>query len=537
MAAFRAGELDVLVATTVIEVGVDVPEATVMVDRGRRPLRHRPAPPAAGPGRAGSGDAAWCYLLARDSDGRGRHRRLEALEESNDGFYLAEVDLELRGEGTVLGARQKGQQRPAAGVAAASTGTSSIAAREPGRATSSTPTRPSLGEPAARRRARRMFVGEESRGVRLRGADAGRRRDACGSREAGISTYHRLMRVIGGSARAGGCGPPKELDVRPTADRVREAIFDVLDHLGAIEGASGARPVLAGSGALGIEAASGVPLRSSSSSPTGLPWRHQLRTSRSTGCRRLAAAAGSCVPTCCRGAEPRREHVRRRVRGPAVLFRCLGRAVESRARALRRDESSHEVALADRVRPPPRLPLRRYARDHGARAHGRRRRLPTGTGERCSPVVRPLPQRPPRGRRARPAPLRPCRRGGARNSAEGRPLVRSRRARADDRRVCLAHVRQRRDRLDVDARRRGRALRSGQTSSSEGLRAVSDFENELQMAQMNQQLSGIETLFVPTGSAYSFVSSRLVREVARYGGDVSALRPLRGGDSDQGANR
>ena len=59
-----------------------------------------------------------------------------------------------------------------------------------------------------------------------------------------------------------------------------------------------------------------------------------------------------------------------------------------------------------------------------------------------------------------------------------------------------------------------------------GLRAVSDFEYELQMAQMNQQLSGIETLFVPTSATYSFVSSRLVREVATYGGDVSHFVPF-----------
>jgi pantetheine-phosphate adenylyltransferase len=58
-----------------------------------------------------------------------------------------------------------------------------------------------------------------------------------------------------------------------------------------------------------------------------------------------------------------------------------------------------------------------------------------------------------------------------------------------------------------------------------GLRAVSDFEYELQMAQMNRQLSGIETLFVPTSATYSFVSSRLVREVATYGGDVSHFVP------------
>ena len=58
-----------------------------------------------------------------------------------------------------------------------------------------------------------------------------------------------------------------------------------------------------------------------------------------------------------------------------------------------------------------------------------------------------------------------------------------------------------------------------------GLRAVTDFENELQMAQMNRQLSGIDTLFIPTSSTTSFVASRLLREVARYGGDVSAFVP------------
>ena len=63
------------------------------------------------------------------------------------------------------------------------------------------------------------------------------------------------------------------------------------------------------------------------------------------------------------------------------------------------------------------------------------------------------------------------------------------------------------------------------TAIVKGLRAVSDFENELQMAQMNQLLSGIETLFLPTGSTHSFIASRLIREVARYGGDVSVLVP------------
>lgn len=60
-----------------------------------------------------------------------------------------------------------------------------------------------------------------------------------------------------------------------------------------------------------------------------------------------------------------------------------------------------------------------------------------------------------------------------------------------------------------------------------GLRAVSDFDYELQMAQMNLQLKGVDTLLMATKPAYSFLSSSLVREIARYGGDVSNLVPPR----------
>jgi pantetheine-phosphate adenylyltransferase len=58
-----------------------------------------------------------------------------------------------------------------------------------------------------------------------------------------------------------------------------------------------------------------------------------------------------------------------------------------------------------------------------------------------------------------------------------------------------------------------------------GLRAISDFDYELQMAQMNHGLAGIETLFMTTNPLYSFLSSSLVKEVATYGGDVSGLVP------------
>ena len=107
MAEFRSGELQVLVATTVIEVGVDVPEATVMViedaDRFGIAQLHQLR------GRVGRGsDPAWCYLLS-ENDTPEAAARLSAMERSTDGFELAEVDLELRGEGTILGARQKGR--------------------------------------------------------------------------------------------------------------------------------------------------------------------------------------------------------------------------------------------------------------------------------------------------------------------------------------------------------------------------------------------------------------------------------------------
>jgi ATP-dependent DNA helicase RecG len=107
MNQFRAGELDVLVATVVIEVGVDVPEATVMVieDAWRFGLAqlHQLR------GRVGRSDLqSYCYLLGDPPNEEGV-ARVEALVRTNDGFELAEVDLEMRGEGTLLGARQKGR--------------------------------------------------------------------------------------------------------------------------------------------------------------------------------------------------------------------------------------------------------------------------------------------------------------------------------------------------------------------------------------------------------------------------------------------
>jgi len=106
MNRFRDRELDVLVATTVIEVGVDVPNATMMVvldaDRFGIAQLHQLR------GRVGRGKiASKCWL--QTSDPETSSPRVDALVDSTDGFYLAEVDLELRGEGTLMNSAQKGR--------------------------------------------------------------------------------------------------------------------------------------------------------------------------------------------------------------------------------------------------------------------------------------------------------------------------------------------------------------------------------------------------------------------------------------------
>lgn len=58
-----------------------------------------------------------------------------------------------------------------------------------------------------------------------------------------------------------------------------------------------------------------------------------------------------------------------------------------------------------------------------------------------------------------------------------------------------------------------------------GLRVVSDFESELMMAQMNKRVSGVDTLFIPSGSSHSYVASKLIREIARYQGDITSMVP------------
>ncbi|RKR90699.1 ATP-dependent DNA helicase RecG [Micromonospora pisi] len=109
MRSFAAGELDVLVATTVVEVGVDVPNATVMIvldaDRFGVSQLHQLR------GRVGRGSAAGlCLLVSEAMEGTPARERLDAVASTSDGFRLAELDLEQRREGDVLGATQSGRR-------------------------------------------------------------------------------------------------------------------------------------------------------------------------------------------------------------------------------------------------------------------------------------------------------------------------------------------------------------------------------------------------------------------------------------------
>lgn len=107
MSAFKAGAIDLLVATTVIEVGVDVPNASLMIVEN--PERLGLAQLHQLRGRVGRGTAAsHCVLLYQSPLSFNGKQRLQAMRESSDGFYIAEKDLELRGPGEVLGTRQTG---------------------------------------------------------------------------------------------------------------------------------------------------------------------------------------------------------------------------------------------------------------------------------------------------------------------------------------------------------------------------------------------------------------------------------------------
>jgi ATP-dependent DNA helicase RecG len=106
MLAFRAGEYDILVATAVVEVGIDVPNATTILIEGAE--RFGLSQLHQFRGRVGRGLHQSFCILVSDQENEVTKQRLEAMEQHTDGFKLAEIDLELRGPGEFLGRRQSG---------------------------------------------------------------------------------------------------------------------------------------------------------------------------------------------------------------------------------------------------------------------------------------------------------------------------------------------------------------------------------------------------------------------------------------------
>src|SRR5262249_11953581 len=220
-----------LVATTVVEVGIDVPKATVIViedaDRFGLAQLHQLR------GRVGrGGHPGRCLLFAEPATDEGV-RRLEALVQTDDGFRLAELDLEIRGEGSIMGVRQAGP-------------TDLRHARL-------SRDRRELAE--ARQIARRTLRDdprlERPEHARLRRAASASPTSRASSRPERQPAGGR-MRVIAGELGGRRLVAPKGGRTRPTADRVREALFSIL---GPVDGLD-VLDLFAGSGALGIEALS-----------------------------------------------------------------------------------------------------------------------------------------------------------------------------------------------------------------------------------------------------------------------------------------
>jgi len=110
MQRFKQHELDLLVATTVIEVGVDVPNASLMIIENAERFGLAQLHQLRGRVGRGSQDSA-CVLMYHGSLSRNARDRLAVMRETNDGFVIAQKDLELRGAGEVLGTRQTGEMQ------------------------------------------------------------------------------------------------------------------------------------------------------------------------------------------------------------------------------------------------------------------------------------------------------------------------------------------------------------------------------------------------------------------------------------------
>ncbi len=215
MAAFAAGETDVLVATSVIEVGIDVANASVMViedaDRYGLSQLHQLR------GRIGRGEHESYCILFGDAGSERASARLAAIKGERDGFRLAEVDLTLRGEGEVLGTRQSGPAPLPRRRAARRRGAARRGARGPARAARAA----WLARGAGARTARR----DRPRAVRRRARRADRRLMAAGRKQDGRRSRPQL-RIVAGELRGRRLRSPEG---RGTADGAAHPRGDLLD--------------------------------------------------------------------------------------------------------------------------------------------------------------------------------------------------------------------------------------------------------------------------------------------------------------------
>ncbi len=273
MREFAAGDIDVLVATTVIEVGVDVPNATAMVimdaERFGVSQLHQLR------GRVGRGTAAGlCLLVTEAPPASPARERLDAVAATLDGFQLSRLDLEQRREGDVLGAAQAGRRSSLRLlrllpdedlIGQARRGRHGRGGRRPG------PGRPPRAARRHRRPARRpgRVPGQDlTRPPRLAQAATSPERDrahAVGPRvrraqcqactASGVHTCN-VARVIAGEAGGRRLAVPAGRDTRPTSDRAREGLFaTVVSIMGSLAGTR-VLDLYAGSGAVGLEALS-----------------------------------------------------------------------------------------------------------------------------------------------------------------------------------------------------------------------------------------------------------------------------------------
>ena len=219
MAAFTRGETDVLVSTTVIEVGVDVPNATVMVvmDADRFGVLQRTSR-----GRVGRGKHPGLCLLATASEAEASRERLDAVAGTTDGFELARLDLELRGTGDVLSGRQSGWPlQPGDGarqlplpLAGARRGDHPAGPED---AAALVEADPGLADHPEFRAAVRNRIDAEQAAFPERGDQA-------------------MTWIISGKVGGLRLQTLAGSGTRPTSDRVREALFSRLEHLDVVAG-------------------------------------------------------------------------------------------------------------------------------------------------------------------------------------------------------------------------------------------------------------------------------------------------------------